>query len=301
MNEIVPLQEQERAFVGSVISQLGLKYGIDLVVDRVRSQIHCAQGQSVTNGDVAMVLTEALAKHLDPLKGTVYAFKGKDGNLVIGTTKRGFQIALASQPTFRNLTFKVPEIKTKNFIDAKGRRFERSYDDYSTCVISKRFSDGTEAIIEGTAYLDEEFNPSSAAWCKSPKRMLDTRALCIASANAYGWGAYEPEEAGNVTGFHVNTEAESGDVMTVQAETIEDAQPVQSTASSGASRAQLAIAKANTLTKEMLMEQMKNAKTHDEVRTVFSRAPEALRKDQDVINLGKAITQALEVSENAIR
>lgn len=296
---VATLDQQETAFVQNVLSQIGVNYGVELCVERVRSQIHCAKGVTATNGDVAMVLTEALAKHLDPLKGGVYAFKSKDGNLVIGTSKAGFQQALAAQKSFRDLGYEHPvELKAKSVVNARGQRREITYYDYSTCVITKAFPDGTTARITGTAYFDEEFNSNSEAWVKNPKRMLDTRALCIASANAYGWGAYEPEEAQRVTEVGL------------------DVPQAVASKPSGASRAKAAIAKTVTLEdgtpfeieapshvvavvddKDALLEAMQKTKDRTELDALFIQASPELKKDTDVINMGKAMVQHFEMRD----
>lgn len=297
-NQVVAMNEQERAFVTQVADTLGLKYGIELLVERVRSQVHCAKGQVATNADVAMVLTEAMAKHLDPLKGGVYAFKSKDGSLVIGTSKQGFQQALCSQPTFRDLTYRHPEtLKSRAVVTSKGRK-EITYFDYSTCVVKKHFKDGTDALIEGTAYFDEEFNEASSAWVKNPKRMLDTRALCIASANAYGWGAYEPEEAAKA--MEVPYEVETDEVKTVQAQ-----KPT------GASRAQKALAKAEEKKVERIaeiagadvvevvdlradfIEQMKRAQNRQELIDVWHGGDPSVTSDPEIIALSKELSAKL--------
>lgn len=301
---VATLDQQENAFVQNVLSQLGVTYGVELCVERVRSQIHCAKGVTATNADVAMVLTEALAKHLDPLKGGVYAFKSKDGNLVIGTSKAGFQQALAAQKSFRDLGYEHPaDLKAKSVVNARGQRRDITYYDYSTCVITKAFSDGTTARITGTAYFDEEFNSNSEAWVKNPKRMLDTRALCIASANAYGWGAYEPEEAQRVTEVGLVQEA-----------------PQQiPNKPTGASRAKAAVAKATKTViaedgseweisspahvpaviddKAALLEAMQKSNNRNELDAIFVQASPELKKDPDVINMGKAMVQHFDIKD----
>lgn len=299
-NAIEPVKEQERQFFQMVADNIGVKYGIDLMVDRVRQMIHVKfpDRQTVTNADVAAVLTEAMAKHLDPLKGGLYAFKDKDNRLVIGTTKRGFQQSLSSQVTFRDCIFKPQgEVKTKVVDTGKGRK-TISYVDAVTCIIRKHFPDGTTGTIEGTAYFDEEFNPMNAAWVKSPRRLLDGRALCIASANAYGWGAYDAEEAGRAMGFNVETDADSGDVIEV--DNLAEAEVVNTPAKSGASRAKAAIAKAadNTDAKQALMKLMQECESAEQLRLVFAtQATPELKKDPDVINLGKAMAQHFELEK----
>ena len=299
-NAVEPVKEQERQFFQMVADNIGVKYGIDLMVDRVRQMIHVKfpDRQTVTNADVAAVLTEAMAKHLDPLKGGLYAFKDKDNRLVIGTTKRGFQQSLSSQVTFRDCIFKPQgEVKTKVVDTGKGRK-TISYVDAVTCIIRKHFPDGTTGTIEGTAYFDEEFNPMNAAWVKSPRRLLDGRALCIASANAYGWGAYDAEEAGRAMGFNVETDADSGDVIEV--DNLAEAEVVNTPAKSGASRAKAAIAKAadNTDAKQALMKLMQECESAEQLRLVFAtQATPELKKDPDVINLGKAMAQHFELEK----
>lgn len=298
-NAVEPVKEQERQFFQMVADNIGVKYGIDLMVDRVRQMIHVKypDHQTVTNADVAAVLTEAMAKHLDPLKGGLYAFKDKDNRLVIGTTKRGFQQSLSSQVTFRDCLFKPQgEVKTKVVDTDKGRK-TISYVDAVTCVIRKHFPDGTTGTIEGTAYFDEEFNPRNAAWVKSPRRLLDGRALCIASANAYGWGAYDAEEAGRAMGFNVETDPMDGSVIEV--DNLAEAEPVaeKAPAKSGASRAKAAIAKAAQPNdaKKSFMKLMQECESPEQLRVVFAtQATPELKEDPDVINLGKALIQQFE-------
>lgn len=311
---VAKVKEEEQQFFQMVASNLGVKYGVELMVERVRSQIHVANSkQVVTNEDVAQVLTEAMAKHLDPLKGGLYAFKGKDDRLIIGTTKRGFQQALYSQPTFRDLKF-IPrgELKAKRVTsNSSGQSRNITYYDAVTCVITKVFPDKTVGTVEGTAYFDEEFNDANMAWMKSPKRMLEGRALCIASANAYGWGAYDPEEAGRVMGVNVEVAPETGDVLHVDVEDVPT--PVQQVESkpTGASRAQQALAKAQaeipvevqevaqavemtaTNPRAELIKQIQACKNREELEGTFRSAPQDLKHDPEIINLFKAVASGL--------
>lgn len=295
-------------FYNNAIVNLGVKYSAKLLAERTRAMIRTADdNQKVTDEDVAQVLTEAMAKHLDPLKGGLYAFKDKDNRLVIGTSKRGFQQSLCSQPNYAGNTFiHEPEQPLVKKVTTKFGTKEIKYYESSKCIIRKIMPNGSVATFEGTAYFDEEFNASNAAWVKSPRRLLDGRALCIATSNAYGWGAYDAEEAGRAMGFNVETDPNTGDVISVDAE-ISDA-PEKTT---GASRANKALNKVERKAEQMaenlglkavdltearskLVADLTACKNREDLVKVFTDAPKELQKDQDVINACREIAKTLE-------
>lgn len=316
---IEPIKEQERQFFQMAAENIGVKYGIDLMVDRVRQMVHVKdpKRQQVTVADVAAVVTEAMAKHLDPLKGGLYAFKDKDDRLIIGTTKRGFQQALASQPTYRDLKFMpIGELREKIVVTKQGRK-KIEYYDAVKCVIRKHFPDGSDGYVEGTAYFDEEFNEVNAAWVKSPRRLLDGRAMCIASSNAYGWGAYDAEEAGRAMGFNVEVEPESGTIIDVDNLAEEEQEKPKS---AGASRVTKALKKAEGETietspeikkvaealdmtaeptkplgdpKTELVRKIRDCKNRQELEEAYLSAPAALKGDEEIIKLFKAVASCM--------
>lgn len=203
-NELT-LTKDEMALISHAQSLSGTAYDAHFLVRTVAQSISAPQGVAVAPQDVLLVLKKASAMHLDPLAGAVYAFKTKQGNLVVGISKQGWQQALASQPDFCGVEYRHgAEINKRVHVAGRGGA---GYDvnlcgyEFSTCVIKKRMVDGTIGQFEGTAYLTEEFDPSKPTWTQRPKRMLDSRALTIAASNAYGWGAYSPEEVEEVAGL----------------------------------------------------------------------------------------------------
>ena len=183
-------------------TNMGTVYDAQFLVRTVAQGISAPAGVKATPADVLTVLKKAAAMHLDPLAGAVYAFKTKQGNLVVGVSKQGWQQALASQKDFAGLYFKHGnEVNKTVHVSGRGSSYDVRLSGYewSTCVIKKRMVDGTIGEFSGTAYLEEEFDPSKPTWAQRPRRMLDSRALTIAASNAYGWGAYSPEEVEEVS------------------------------------------------------------------------------------------------------
>lgn len=235
---------------------------------------------AVTPTDVLTVIRTANSMHLDPLLGGIWAFKDKHGKLACGVTKKGWQQALSSQPSYCGLDFIRGELKEKK-IQVRGQGATTiTYYTFVTCVIKKKLSDGTIGTFSGTAYFDEEWSGKDT-WIQRPKRMLETRALTIASANAYGWGAYDADE------------------LKESFNTVEPKEQVKRT-SKIARKAEKAIAKEEIEVeatiekseKEILIEQMKGALNHQELVKIFKSASEDLKHDKDIIELGKALTQS---------
>ena len=200
-NELV-LTDDDLALIRRAQKLTATQYDAYFLVRTIAQSISAPAGVTIMPADVLSVIKKASAMHLDPLAGAVYAFKTKRGNLVVGISKQGWQQALASQPDYAGVEFRHGnEISKKVHVTGRGGDgylVNLSGYEYSTAIIKKQRPDGGICEFEGTAYQVEEFDPSMPTWTQRPRRMLDSRALTIAASNAYGWGAYSPEEVDEV-------------------------------------------------------------------------------------------------------
>lgn len=256
--EIISMSPSEMAVVKQSQSLMQTAYDEQVLVNAIAQQISVPpKGDiKVASADVLHMVRLASSMHLDPMLGGLWAYKDKNGRLVCGVSKKGWQQALASQPDCVGVTFQHGEIEIKK-IPTTGGVMTLECPKWSKCII-KKMKCGMICEFEGIAYAKEEIDPSKPTWCQRPQRMLDNRALTIAAGNAYGWGAYEKDEVDAVA------KADGATVV-------------------------------GSVTKDLLMQEMRTALNVDELRDLFRTAPEDLKKDPDVIELGKSLTEKFKV------
>lgn len=261
------MSESEKSFAVQTLKDIKSSFDLATTVMAIASQISLPKDSNVavTGQDVMQFMGLARAMHLNPVMGGVYGFKSKDGKLTLGVSKKGWQQALNSQPDFAGITYKLPEPVEKRMSDGRDT-FTVLFYPYATCIIKKILPNGQIGEFEGTAYFDEEFDAKKQTWSRKPKRMLQTRALTVAASNAYGWGAYDPDELGAVPTIPVNTVAGVAPVAT--------ALPVDD--------------------KAQLINKIGRAGTYEDLISVFKGAPENLRQDADVITACKNARAELE-------
>lgn len=261
------MSDSEKAFATQTLKDIKSSFDLATTVMAIASQISLPKDSNVavTGQDIMQFMGLARAMHLNPVMGGVYGFKSKDGKLTLGVSKKGWQQALNSQPDFAGITYKLPEPVEKRMSDGRDT-FTVLFYPYATCIIKKILPNGQIGEFEGTAYFDEEFDAKKQTWSRKPKRMLQTRALTVAASNAYGWGAYDPDELNAVPTIPVNTVAGVAPMAT--------ALPLDD--------------------KAQLINKISRAGTYEDLISVFKGAPEELRKDADVISACKTARAELE-------
>lgn len=289
-NEIV-VSNEELGLVKQTQSVLKTSYDDRVLVNLIGSSIALPKqgGVQATFADVLSVLRISSSMHLDPVLGGIYSFKDKKGSLVCGVSLKGYRQALHSQPDYAGLEFKYRgDLKTKVFNTANGK-ITITYYDSITCLIKKRHGEHID-VYEGTAFFDEEFDVTKTnTWLQRPKRMLCNRALTIAAANAYGWGAYDLEE--------VKEFAHDQAPVQVQANVIEQT-PKQASMKDRALKSLGVIENEDDPLSEVqqrvhlegFMEQMRKCVNRKDLVTLFKSAPDEIKKNQAVIDLGKELT-----------
>lgn len=254
-----------------------------VLINQVASTIALPKdGGVVTAADVLTVIRTASSMGLDPMLGGIWSFKDKNGRMMCGVTKKGWQQALHKQPSYCGMDF-IHEggLQPKKVTVTGKGQLTIYYYPVSICIIKKKLADGSIGEFKGIAYFDEEFS-GKETWIDRPKRMLDTRALTIAAANAYGWGAADADELKDFL------------------EPASSSKTVQSPKHKGAERVIEALETTASKTdeeKQELISQMRGALTHEELVKIFKDAPEHLQKDKEIIELGKALVQKFETNE----
>lgn len=289
-NEIV-VSNEELGLVKQTQSVLKTSYDDRVLVNLIGSSIALPKqgGVQATFADVLSVLRISSSMHLDPVLGGIYSFKNKDGSLICGVSLKGYRQALHSQPDYAGIEFKYDgELKTKDFNTRNGK-VTITYYDSITCLIKKRHGEHID-VYEGTAYFDEEFDVTKTnTWLQRPKRMLSNRALTIACANAYGWGAYDEEE--------VRELAHDQAPVQVQANVI-DQTPKQTSMEDRALKSLGVVENEDDplsevqqrVHLEVFMEQMRKCVNRKDLVALFKSAPDEIKKNQAVIDLGKELT-----------
>lgn len=289
-NEIV-VSNEELGLVKQTQSVLKTSYDDRVLVNLIGNSIALPKqgGVQATFADVLSVLRISSSMHLDPVLGGIYSFKNKDGSLICGVSLKGYRQALHSQPDYAGIEFKYGgELKTKDFNTRNGK-VTITYYDSITCLIKKRHGEHID-VYEGTAYFDEEFDATKAnTWLQRPKRMLSNRALTIACANAYGWGAYDEEEVRELAHNQVPVQ--------VQANVIEQT-PKQTSMEDRALKSLGVIENEDDplsevqqrVHLEVFMEQMRKCVNRKDLVALFKSAPDEIKKNQAVIDLGKELT-----------
>lgn len=288
-NEIV-VSNEELGLVKQTQSVLKTSYDDRVLVNLIGSSIALPKqsGVQATFADVLSVLRISSSMHLDPVLGGIYSFKNKDGSLICGVSLKGYRQALHSQPDYAGIEFKYGgELKTKDFNTRNGK-ITITYYDNITCLIKKRHGEHID-VYEGTAYFDEEFDVTKTnTWLQRPKRMLSNRALTIACANAYGWGAYDEEEVRELAHDQASVQ--------VQANVI-DQTPKQSSMEDRALKSLGVIENEDDplsevqqrVHLEVFMEQMRKCVNRKDLVALFKSAPDEIKKNQAVIDLGKEL------------
>ena len=252
----VVMTESEKNFAVQVLKDVNSSFDLATTVMAIKSQISIPKDTpfKVTGTDVMQFMGLARAMHLNPIMGGIYGFKDKkSGHLTLGVSKKGWQQALESQPDYAGITWVKPEMQEKRVSDGRST-FNVVYYPWVKCIVKKILRNGAVGEFEGTAYFDEEFDANKPTWSSKPKRMLETRALTIAASNAYGWGAYEPDEVSNLS------------APAVSVQSFPAGQPGQ---------------------KEELIAQISRAATYADLIHTFKAAPIELQQDANVIEACK--------------
>lgn len=242
----------------------------------------------VTIEDVLTILRKASSMHLDPVLQGLWAYKDKKGNLVCSVGKFGWLQILASQPNYFGIEHVHSEYKELRLHDNQGRQVIVHGFEECTCIIKKKFADGTVGEFKGTVFLRGEFNPSNPQWCSNTARMMMNRATAIAVQNAYGFGVYSDDE--------VRAYAESDSGTTINANTI-DVTATTEKAKSGAQKTLLALENATT-EKDILLTAIDNAISRDELEKVFKEAPSHLKSDEEIRTKAKDKANSFNNGEN---
>lgn len=277
INALIPT-EDEADIIKEFQQQVKNNYSVAIVTKLVANSISVPKNTDIKVNvwDVITVLKQSASMHLDATLGGVYAFKNKNGDLITGISAKGWKQALASQPDYYGCEFIDEPEQDIQLQDKNGRFTVRTFPK-TTCIIRKKFADGSIGEFKESCWYKHDCDPSKSTWTSKPEVMMHTRALCRAVSLAYGWGAYDLEEVKSIA-------SHEGAVM-------QGEQTVQQ--NKGANRALKAIANAATIAdKDLLMEQMRNAINRNELTSVFKSASEELKSDKEIIELGKEISES---------
>lgn len=281
MSNEIAVTETELEIVKEAQSVIKTSYDDRVLVNQIASAIAVPKnnGYPVTIGDVLQIVRIATSMHLDPILGGIWGYKDKNGRLVCGVSKKGWQQALHSQPDYAGITFRNNgELKHKSY-QYKDIQYDISYYESVTCIIKKIRPDGTITSYEGTAYFDEEFMCNKEPWLQRPKRMLEGRAMTICASNCYGWGAYDVEE-----------------VKAIQQQSYVDveASVVPQKQSAITSQAKNLIANQK---KDNWLEELGKATNKEELTLIWKKIPKSLQKDEELVAKAKELAGSFESEE----
>lgn len=277
-NELV-IKDEELEIIKQ--SQLVLKTSYDdrVLVKSIADGIATPKtgGYPVNMADVLQIVRIAVSMHLDPMLGGIWGYKDKNGRLVCGIAKKGWQQALHSQPDYAGIVFKNHgELQHKKFT-LNGTTYDISYYEAVTCYIKKIRPDGREVIFEGTAYFDEEFMANKEPWLQRPKRMLEGRAMTICASNAYGWGAYDIDELSSLKEKSAHTQPVESHKNEIDVDVCEVKETVQTKAK----------ALMNKDKKATFIDELNKASNKEELTAVWKKLPASLKKDEELITIAK--------------
>lgn len=281
-NSEIVIAESELAIVKEAQSIIKTSYDDRMLVKQIVESIAVPKnnGYPVNMSDVLQIVRIATSMHLDPILGGIWGYKDKNGRLVCGVSKKGWQQALHSQPDYAGITFRNNgELKHKSYT-YKDVKYDISYYESVTCIISKIRPDGKVTQYEGTAYFDEEFMANKEPWLQRPKRMLEGRAMTICASNCYGWGAFDIDEVKQIRDHAQMVDVEAN-ATTIPAPTV-------------ASKAKTLIANER---KENWAEELKKAKNKEELTAIWKKIPKSLQKDDSLIRLAQALACDFESEE----
>lgn len=243
----------------------------------------------VTIEDVLTILRKASAMHLDPVLQGMWAYKDRKGNLVCSVGKFGWLQILASQPNYFGIKHEHSEYKEIKMRDQQGRPIIINAFEECTCIIKKKFADGSVGEFKGTVFLRGEFNPSNPQWCTNTARMMMNRATAIATQNAYGFGVYSDDE---VRAYVENdSHASTGTTIEATAEVKEK--------KSGAQKVLNALSKVDS-EKNVLIDCIKNSVDRNELESIFKSAPANLKADDEVRATAQEKAKSFEQEEDEL-
>lgn len=271
VNALIPTDDEVK-IIAEFQKQVKNNYSAGIVTKLVANSISVPKntGVKVSVWDVITVMKVSASMHLDPTLGGVYAFKNKNGDLITGISAKGWKQALASQPDYFGCEF-IDEPEQEIRLSDREGQFVVTTIPKTTCVIKKKFPDGSIGEFKESCWYKHDCDPSKSTWTTKPEAMMHTRALCRAVSLAYGWGAYDIDEVKTIA----NSE---GGVCQEQ-------QSVQSKGK-GVNR----VIQAITLSpKDELISKLQNSVTKKEMISVFKSASAELQKDQDVKNIAKEL------------
>lgn len=262
-------------------------YEVGVLVKRIADGINTKNSPTpVGIADVLTVMQLASSMHLDPILGGIYAFKGKDDKLTCSVSLKGWKQALSTQPSYAGIYYKRPPFREFRKADKKGNVVKINAFDYVTCIIVKTDPNGNKQEFEGTAYFDEEFDSNKDTWLTRPKRMLENRALCIAAANAFGWGAYDPEEVDSYYRSLADTQT-----VTRGQKRVADALKAEEKTEQKTEQTVI------DDPKSALKVRMQSCVSVQELGDVFRNASKELQEDEEIKELGRVLAANLREQE----
>ena len=284
-NELI-IKDEDLTLVKTLQSVINTSYDDRVLVKSIADSIALPKnsGYPVNMSDVLQIVRVAVSMHLDPMLGGIWGFKDKNGRLVCGVTKKGWQQAIYSQPDYAGIEFRNSGELHNKKLTINGHTYEFSYYDSCTCIIKKQRPDGSIVSFEGTAYFDEEFMANKEPWLQRPKRMLEGRAMTICASMAYGWGAYDNDELSALKEQSVRQATEMEKPIDVE---VVDA-PVQIPLESTADKAKALIHKDK---KDTVIGALEKAQNKEELTAIWRKIPKSLQQDSEVKAKAKAVAE----------
>lgn len=270
--QLQPFEQEQMLFChkNSVCNELAFNTFLQLCEQRITPSAN----RKVTSKDLLTFVKQATDYGLDPTSNALYGFIGRDGKLSIGMQNKGWQKVLATQrDKFKrkiNITYKYPEPQKRTVGDKTITVL-----DYVECNINV---DGQE--YSRRAWFDEEYNRSNQAWSTRPKRMLETRAFCMAMADCFGIGVYELDD---ISTFVDNVNVQ-GDQLITPAAKSKKTKEVKEIAVQEA-----VIVEDSSI--EPYLEQLKTCTSIEELRDTFKSFPSEIKANKELIEKSQEIAK----------
>lgn len=213
-----------------------------------------AKGVRVTAEDVLTVFKVASDMGLDPSSKDVFAFKSAGIALTVGIGFRGWSKACEKKGIL-GVDYEPLEYST----DSNGNKIIERL----KVVITKNNGGKVSYIITRS-----QAQTDSAIWKKEPDHMLQIRGFCRCASLAFGWGAYEIDEARSIylNGYENKHVASAPQIEQKQ-------EPV------------LVEQKIEHVNEEEFVNQLKSAKNIDDLRHIFAQGTAEQRGNQAIIKL----------------
>ena len=201
-------QTNVKSQTNSLVVRLAVKYGVnaDKLLKTLTTQVFKqSDGSTPTNEELMVLLLVCENYGLNPFAREIFAFRGKNGDVVPVVSLDGWCRIVRSQKDFNGVSFTFSDTTVK----VPG--CSQELPEYVQCAMRIKGVDEPVVIQE---FMAECFVEKSPVWRRWPRRMLRTRAFIQCARLAF-----------SLTGLYDEVEEVNEAAQTITGEAVEKTEP----------------------------------------------------------------------------